>query len=290
MKLYYYQFPDGVQNFGDNLNAWLWPQLIPHLLDDDERAAFVGIGTLLNERLLRDTPRAQKRAVFSTGAGYGDAPPLGADDRVYCVRGPLTAAALGLPRQAAVTDGALLLRRLWKPSSPKRVPFAYMPHIGEIADRAWASVCVEAGFGYIDPRWPTERVLGAIGETDVLLTEAMHGAIAADALRVPWVAVTTRPDILPFKWEDWCRSIGVAYQPVHLDSLHNPRRTGDVFASVRAARYQFRRCRAAAQLGRIARTARPHLSDPAHLECLTEQLEERLDRFAHDVMQGDYAH
>ena len=41
----------------------------------------------------------------------------------------------------------------------------------------------------------------------------MHGAIAADALRVPWIPVITNAGIPAFKWSDWCQSMELAYKP-----------------------------------------------------------------------------
>jgi len=37
----------------------------------------------------------------------------------------------------------------------------------------------------------------------------MHAAIVADALRVPWISVTTTPEFLAFKWADWAASLGM---------------------------------------------------------------------------------
>ncbi len=290
MKLYFHQFEGGVENFGDDLNRWLWPQLLPDVLDDDPRVAFVGIGTLLNDALLSATPEARRRIIFSSGVGYGQGPlPLGADDRVYCVRGPLSARALSLPESAAVADGALLVRRLVRPMEEKCCPVAFMPHIEMIADRAWQAVCADLGIGYIDPRWPTERVLSGINSTEVLLTEAMHGAIVADALRVPWAAVSTRPGILPFKWQDWCASLDLEYAPHHLPSLFNPRRERDLLTPVRAARDTLRHHAALHGMIRILRDPRPTLSRDADLERATVRLEERLDALRADARAGDFA-
>lgn len=289
MKLYYHQFDGGVENFGDTLNAWLWPQLLPDVLDDDARVAFVGIGTLLNDSLPHDTPEAERRIVFSSGAGYGDAWHIRPQDAVYCVRGPLTARALSLPPEAAVTDGAALIRRLVPGSRAKVCKAAFMPHIEHIADRAWQSVCADLGVGYIDPRWSTERVLAAIGRTETLFTEAMHGAIVADALRVPWVAVTTRGSILPFKWQDWCASLEMEYRPVRLPTLFNPRLTRDLMSPARDARFHHARKAAYGELRRVVRTARPMLSADVDLECAVERLEERVERFKRDVVMGRFA-
>ncbi len=289
MKLYYYNFGEDTQNFGDDLNRWLWPRLLPGLLDDDAQTTLVGIGTLLNERLTEETPLAHQRLIFSTGAGYGDGSyRLGPADRVYCVRGPLTAQALGLPPSAAIADGALLVRRFYQPPVKKHCAFAYMPHIEQIADNAWQSICAELGIGYLDPRWPTERILDGIAHTEVLLTEAMHGAIVADALRVPWIAVDTHPHILPFKWQDWCASVGTTYQSHHIDPIWNPCASRDLLTPVRAARDWKRRKAALRGMAEILRTARPTLSRDEDLERATMRLEECVSCLESDIRSGDY--
>src|ERR1019366_6854573 len=50
----------------------------------------------------------------------------------------------------------------------------------------------------------------------LVVAEAMHGAIVADTLRIPWIAVECSPEILPFKWVDWCQSMDLPYKPFQL--------------------------------------------------------------------------
>jgi succinoglycan biosynthesis protein ExoV len=210
MKLFYYQRPDGLRNFGDWLNPWLWERLLPRIFDGDETTAFIGIGTLLNHLLPQRVPQAQKLVIFSTGAGYEQKLTSPPDSwQIYCVRGLLSARQLGLGNKLAITDGAVLVRRLFEPTGEKTSAFAFMPHVhhAKTAGTAWEWVCRQVGFQYIDPCWPVERVLSAISRTGVLLAEAMHGAIVADALRVPWIPTITSPRILTFKWQDWCSSL-----------------------------------------------------------------------------------
>src|SRR6266545_5861186 len=121
MKLYFYQ--DSAGNFGDDLNAWLWPRLIPDLLGSDDGVLLVGIGTLLNNRV----PAASMKLVFGSGAGYGAKPRIDGSWKILCVRGPLTADALGLPPELAVTDSAALVNRL-APVVAKRHAVSFMPH------------------------------------------------------------------------------------------------------------------------------------------------------------------
>lgn len=215
MRLYYYRHPSG--NFGDDLNLWLWPRLLgPEFFDDDPEELLVGIGTLLNHRV----PVARRTLVFGAGHGYGAAPPI--DDRwhFFCVRGPLTARVLGLPPELAVTDPAILVadsaRDVVAPV-PGRVGF--MPHCDSAEAFDWRAVAHEAGLHYIDPRDTVDAVLGAIGQCEKLVAEAMHGAIAADALRVPWIAVRAYSHIADFKWQDWTESMQLRYRPEPLQSL-----------------------------------------------------------------------
>ena len=219
MKIFYYRRRDGQPNFGDELNTWLWPKLLPGFFDDDESSQFIGTGTLLNHRLIERTAAAEQLIIVSSGAGYEQ--PLSkipAHWHILCVRGPLSARHLKLPPETAITDGGILVRRCFFTSGPKTVNYAFMPHIhhANFAGVVWKTICQEIGIGYIDPRWPVEQVLDSISGTEVLLAEAMHGAIAADALRTPWIPVVTSPRILSFKWRDWCASIGLPYRPWQL--------------------------------------------------------------------------
>jgi succinoglycan biosynthesis protein ExoV len=329
MKLFYYQRKDGANNFGDSLNPWLWNQLLPGVLDEDETTAFIGTGTLLNDLLPRRLPHARRIVVMSAGVGYEKGiPPLDESWHIYCVRGPLSAQKLGIEARLAVTDGAVLVRRLFKPGGNKSSRFAFIPHVhhANYGSEAWQGICEEIGFTYIDPRWSVEQVLQAISQTEILLAEAMHGAIVADALRVPWIPVCTSARILRFKWLDWCASVGVDYQPRYVAPLvagYPPVAQG-VRSSLRASRHwgnwlkqeglrsldrlwQFpvqgftgkgaqpslkntiscdRQQFVATQLVQIARTTRPFLSEERQLERLTVELEGRLEQFKSDVVAG----
>lgn len=299
MKLFHYVRRDRAENFGDRLNLWLWPRQLPNAFEADEGVTFVGIGTLINHLLPQrlTTPEA---IIFSTGVGY-ERPLkyLPATWRIYCVRGPLSAQALGLSKQQSIADGGLLLSRHWPPTTQRHTPVAFMPHIhhATAADHSWQAICQDAGWGYIDPRWPVERVLTAIGDTELLLAEAMHGAIAADALRVPWIPVHTSAHILPFKWQDWCASVGVPYRPAYLPPLtaYRPVARG-VRSGLRATRHwghcwqqhRFAATRVIAHLQHIAASHPPSLSCPDTLESLVERLEAKLSQLHQDMTLRAY--
>ncbi|MBE9051485.1 polysaccharide pyruvyl transferase family protein [Nostocales cyanobacterium LEGE 11386] len=304
MKLFYFRFPKGISNFGDNLNPWIWDQLLPGVFDEDKTTIFVGIGSLLNEYV----PKAQKTAVFGSGVGYGKRlPAIDESWKIYCVRGQLSAKALGVASEFAVTDSAVLIRRLYKQVSSKVNQFAYMPHIDHAirGDSTWKLICEQAGIAYIDPRWPIEQVLSAISQTEVLLAEAMHGAIVADALRVPWIPVFSSTRMLPFKWQDWCSTIDIEYQPQYVmpDSKLYPPGPGvrsSLRHSINCAKQAPQRFfqafwegesnKMAIQLADIAKTSKPMLSSESRIEQLTVNLEEKLEQFKKDVASGYFYH
>lgn len=282
MKLFYYQ----ENNFGDKLNPWLWEKLLPGVIDDNETSAFIGIGTLINDKLPLKTKNARLRVIFGTGVGYGEGTPQLDDSyKIYCLRGPLSAQALGVSTKLAVTDGAVLIRNLFNHHSQKVYKFSYMPHY-ELAGAGWSAVCEKLGFGYIDPRWSIEKVLLSISQTEVLLAEAMHGAIVADALRVPWIPIITNPTILQFKWQDWCQSVGVEYKPSYVKRLHHPRQQLDILYPVRLVRDWARQQESLSQILHIARTVQPNLSSDTKIENLTQEIYEKLQEFKHDLEIG----
>jgi succinoglycan biosynthesis protein ExoV len=296
MKLYYAN-PPSIRNFGDDLNPWIWDRLLPGTFSHENGdAMFVGIGTLINDRL----PASQKTVVFSSGVGFGKdnrswslyygrgLPENAKSFTYYCVRGPLSADALQLPEEMAVTDGAALVRRLYRPSGKKNCKFAYMPHalFARDGENSWEKICGWIGFKLIDPRNPIETVLRDISETKVLLTEAMHGAIVADALRVPWVPVHTNPVIYPFKWMDWCASLQVDYRPHHLrpyKPLKDPKRSGKLNFP---RKKWFKLVWYALQMRLIGLRSKPSLSREAVLEQRVGELEKRLEAFRKDFDAG----
>lgn len=283
MKLFYYRAPEGIKNFGDELNPWMWEKLIPGVFDGDGSTLFVGIGTLLNDNL----PKAGRTVVFGSGVGYGTGlPSVDNTWKIYCLRGPLSAKALGVSPELAVTDPAILLKRLvGDEAPPKRYRFAYMPHWRN-AKQSWQYICDQLGFGYIDPCQSVESVLAAIGQTEILITEAMHGAIIADALRIPWIAVRTSPQVLLFKWQDWCSSLGLDHEPKRLLLVWDL--PGDAPVIARARNWAKKKA-VVTQLAQIARKSRPTLSHKADSERLTTKLEERLEQFKKDVAAGYFS-
>ena len=217
MKLYYYIDQRG--NFGDDLNPWLWPKLIPGIIDDDDSEIFVGIGTLLNNNI----PAGPNKIVFGSGVGYGSAlPTVDEKWKFYCVRGPITAARLRLPSEYAITDPAALVPTVFRANDSKRAGIAFIPHHVSAWNLDWGPVCRDVGIRYIDPRKDVDTVLEEISRSSAIIAEAMHGAILADSFRIPWMSVVLYDHILQPKWHDWAGSLALKYSPVRLNGAWNP--------------------------------------------------------------------
>jgi succinoglycan biosynthesis protein ExoV len=214
MKLYYY---DRHANFGDGMNRWLWPRLLPDCWETEDGIFFSGIGTIIGP----DMPPATHWIVFTSGVGYGGVPKGFGDTgwSIVAVRGPLSAAALGLGAKAAVTDGAILLATLpeYTPlPEDQRKGVVFIPHHQTDGDADWPEVCRRAGVDYLPARLDSREVIGRIRSARLVLAEAMHAAIVADTMRVPFVPITGSPLVNSFKWLDWTRSLEMPYEPIAL--------------------------------------------------------------------------
>ncbi len=230
MKLHYFRSSHG--NFGDDLNGWIWPELLPGVWDEGQDGiTFVGIGTILN-KLVPDT---RLKIVLGSGVGYSPLPNGLGDGtwKILAVRGPLSARAAGLPAETAITDGAILLSALpglAKPPEERTGGIVFVPHVSSAETGGWEEICGRLGITYVDPRWAFHRVFSLIGNARLVLADAMHGAIVADTFRVPFVPLVSSREISSFKWMDWTMGMGLPYRPMRLpaSSLAEAARDGMV--------------------------------------------------------------
>ncbi|WP_119166833.1 polysaccharide pyruvyl transferase family protein [Algihabitans albus] len=212
-----YHWNDRVSNFGDEINTWLWHELADRRWPQQPGTLFVGIGTVLDHQI----PSSTKVYVFGAGAGYG--PPkdiVGLGWQVYGVRGPITARLCGLTEEAVIGDPAMLLPDVFpvaRPSQAAKRKVIYVPHVHSVANAPWQEVCDAADVAFIDPRRPSKTVVQEIASADLVLAEAMHAAIIADAYRVPWIPVWTSNRINALKWSDWSSSLNMTIEPRRID-------------------------------------------------------------------------
>lgn len=211
MQPFHWQSSHG--NFGDDLNLWLWDFLLPGFRDVHPDVLLVGVGTVLNRDLL---PKRRRKLVVGSGFGYGTPPDFSdkAEWDIRSVRGPLTAARLGLDGRLGILDPAVMIADMSEFQGLQKLHDAlFVPHWESTVGGIWESVCRTAGLAYVDPCGEARSVIRAIAQSHLVVAESMHAAILADALRVPWVAVSTSPLINGFKWEDWAASLDLTYRP-----------------------------------------------------------------------------
>ncbi|WEK05803.1 MAG: polysaccharide pyruvyl transferase family protein [Candidatus Devosia phytovorans] len=200
MKLVF--FRGKVPNFGDELNLHVWPALLPKgFLDEDDSELFVGIGSIIGNNL---NPKSRKYVMGSGYAGYMGLPDVhdGTWD-IRFLRGPNTARTLKVDPKLSVCDSAVLLRAMELPAPEKSTGIAFMPHYESLERGDWAGACEMAGITLIDATEPVSKVLSQIRGAKLLITEAMHGAIVADALRTPWIGAKPIYGGHHRKWLDW---------------------------------------------------------------------------------------
>jgi succinoglycan biosynthesis protein ExoV len=290
-----YRWRGAVRNFGDELNTLLWPRLLPGLFDDDESTLFLGIGSVLDAR---HSPEAIKLVVGSGYGGYQKPATLDARWLVHWVRGPRTALLLGLPASRGLGDPAMLLPLAGWPRTGAGTAVGFMPHFESLAHGAWREAAAAAGVELIDPRGDPAGIIEAIGRCRLLLCEAMHGAIVADALRVPWVALRPLASVHHAKWRDWADALGmeVSFQPLSASSLSEWLHASRVAkwhhgrCMLRVASPVLERCRfvhtAADALRRAAR-APPQLSPAVALDRCQSRMLEHLDALRHDPLRAE---
>ena len=208
MKLYFYRgkYP----NFGDEINTWLMPKVFPGFFDNNDTTLFLGIGSILFDHY----PTKCRKVVFGSGYGGYTAPPKFDENwMVYCVRGPRTAEACGLKQDKVAGDPAILTSRYRKRPQQLASRIAFMPHWESLDWGDWQTACRLAGIYFIDPRRSVDEVLDEIEASTALIAEAMHGAIVADALRVPWIPAQPLHASHRFKWLDWAEALDLKLAP-----------------------------------------------------------------------------
>jgi succinoglycan biosynthesis protein ExoV len=219
MDLFYWKGPKG--NFGDDMNEWFWDEVLPGWRFGAPNATLVGIGSLLGSGF---SLPAGCKIVIGSGAGYGSLPTLesGSGWDFRAVRGPRTAAALGLDPAVALTDAAVLAPLLARFNDVEKTgQVIFVPHWKTVIDNRleWEQICSEAGVRYVSPCGDAEAVIRAIAAARLVLAESMHAAIVADAFRVPWQPVRSGNHFKVFKWQDWADSIE---QPLRITNLFDP--------------------------------------------------------------------
>ncbi len=212
MKIFYWKSEES--NFGDDLNAWFWPEMLGDAISTDDNVLFAGIGSVLGA----DLPVADRTVVLGAGAGYSPLPSGfgGPSWTIYGVRGPLTAAFCGLDENKVLAVPAILIPRLMPPRAARDGRVCFVPHYHSAMRAPWDRICAAAGVALLDPRQSSKAVVAKIASSKLVLAESLHAAIVADAYRVPWIPVWSSREISSFKWYDWGMAVGAPINPQRL--------------------------------------------------------------------------
>lgn len=234
MKIYAYQAPHG--NLGDDLNHWLWTRVLqPEFLQ--RPGVFMGIGSVIHPDHFRRLPEDRPLYIFGAGCRSAQNPFEGVDiqRRTVMVRGPLSAQALNLSQDYAGLDAAYALQFTDEydqlRSLPKKHALTLIPYFrsGPLVHYPLVSALKRWNILRSDRYGTIPHALQTIAESQLILTESLHGAILADALRVPWMRLwyyLERPadrETAEFKWADWQQSLGIERIPtlrMPLDQSH----------------------------------------------------------------------
>lgn len=273
MAIYYHQSYSknrGIRNFGDDINPYLLGRLFHHSIIESDEICLIGIGTILNDRELSRVDHYKRKIVFSSGVGYGSLDQSRFDSSwdFACVRGPNSAIALNLDPEKAVADGAILLSVVQSHTTrpEKKYSATFIPHVeSDVASGSGLKkLCDDLGIHYLSPSVDSKTFMLDVERSEKVLTEAMHGAIVADSLRVPWVPIKFHLHER-FKWEDWCQSMNLPYALTELGPVFWDKKQGS-FSRIKQA-WQFaktRKCKKS--LRQILYSCEPMLSESSVFE------------------------
>jgi len=289
LDLFYYRGSE--PNFGDELNQWMWPRLVQDCWDDQDNTLFVGIGSVLETKF----PKDKMKIVFGSGyGGYGAAPTLDEKWKIFFVRGKNTAKTLGIDEKFGIGDSAILLRSLFNKTinkqQYKKYAVSFMPHFKSLSFGHWELAAKLAGINFIDPRQGVETIISQILASELMLAEAMHGAIVADALRVPWISLEPMNSLNRMKWFDWASALNIQLASEKLAASSLPETIADYFdthdlgyakkirkktAFLRGVMPQYFAEQAAHRLSIIGKLS-PNLSQDSAIELSHEGMQENL--------------
>jgi succinoglycan biosynthesis protein ExoV len=266
----------GVDNFGDDINPVLMGKFInKSILSSDEIALF-GIGTILNDTNIRQNDHFARKVIFSSGVGYGKLETkLDETWDIACVRGPRSAKALGLGLDKAIADGAILLSEIYNKPVQQSARGVFIPHVNShlSTGRLLAAIADNLDMDYLSPSCNADEFIHTVAGAPFVVTEAMHGAILADTMRVPWLPVSLH-EYHEFKWFDWMESVGLNGQTVHplspkcWDEEEGNRPGLSLRSLYKSIKGHFLQRR----IGQIIATSEPLLSQPNVLEMKKDAL------------------
>ena len=228
MNLKYFKAPD-FSNFGDELNPYIFNRLFGDVFSFEKyrEVDFYGAGTVIDQRI-----SSEKSTVFF-GSGIRDVAMCykTANWDVRFLRGPVSSNVLGFNGARFIADGAYCLLydgSLLPARSSKRFRYSLMPHYRPRDKLNWKLIGQLTGVHIIDPRGEVVQVMQEIADSENLLSIALHGAIVADILRVPWQRIkmeaigSESSFISDLKWMDFLAAMKLNGHFVHIRNYRFP--------------------------------------------------------------------
>ena len=220
MELIYYKSPKG--NVGDDLNPWLWPKIFGDK-NHFESVNFIGIGSILDRALEKWIINNNKKVVFGAGVRsffYDQSQLTNAD--ILFVRGPISSKALSGVK--FITDSAYCLKFVENLKLSKSLTYkiSYVPYFTHMDSIDWNLFEILTGIKVISPFLSVDNFLYEISKSEKVLSSAMHGAIFADMLRIPWCRVRLEKHggepllTSELKWADWSSSMNISLPTLNI--------------------------------------------------------------------------
>ncbi|MDW3211693.1 MAG: hypothetical protein R8N23_17630 [Reichenbachiella sp.] len=229
MRLCYYS---DSYNVGDALNAWLWPQLFEELEDFH----LVGIGSILSYSFLKTKPELDdsrvKKIVFGSGARSEKLDfKFGLDWEIRFLRGPLSSATITKQNNNFITDSAYAIALLPQYSAlvtqQKKYEISLVPYFRSMKYFDWKMFTRQTGVHIIPSTLDCTTFITEVSQSKLVIAEAMHGAIIADILRVPWLRLKLKAHHFEqeatseFKWSDWLLSMTLKNKTFSIQIPHH---------------------------------------------------------------------
>lgn len=219
MKLICYKDKKG--NIGDDLNFWIWPKIFGSDFFKDKKNAFLGIGSILitDSDYIEKAEKHELKIVFGTGVrSIEQVFDFDSTWDISFLRGPFSSYIVTGSLHNYITDSAYFISLLPEFNNYKKFKkkhkISFIPYYKSVGLVDWEKCCEKLGWNLILPTGgDVEDFLIQVAESENVIAEAMHGAIIADALRVPWKRLKFNAHLYEgeivseFKWKDWLYSI-----------------------------------------------------------------------------------
>lgn len=283
-RLVHYKANTG--NVGDDFSEWLFSRYLGTALTEESDTLLFGVGSILDRRFdesFSNGKGIRRRLVFGSGARSATTLPdmTQGEWRIYCVRGPLTACALGLPDRA-VADPAILAPK-FRPGAPAPGSVGIVPYY-TASHTMWEQIANKLGWTIVSPHLGVEDFLDALTRCSRVFCESMHGAIFADAYRIPWrplsgTGANSEGPTHAFKWTDWSAAMGTGFDSIRIPPISAFARKG----LIEIGKQQVKIGWIVRLLEKAARDDRFQLSQDTVLTSRQEQLESLMDKMRGDL-------